>query len=215
MQLADLYAQRFAADFAERNAVWKVLVDHCFQRFIPLDSAVADLGAGYCEFINQVHAVRRIAIDHDTECTKHAAAGVQVVQHDLTQPWPLPDDSLDVVFTSNFLEHLPHKPALAKCLGEALRTLRRAGRFIAVGPNIRFCGNVYWDSIDHCLPLSDRSLVEALQIHGFEPELVIPRFLPHGMVNNGPHPRLVRLYLALPMLWRVFGKQFMVVARKP
>jgi hypothetical protein len=65
------------------------------------------------------------------------------------------------------------------------------------------------------LPLSHISLCEALRMRDFEVISVIPRFLPYTM-NNGNCPPLlfVRLYLKLPLLWRVFGKQFLITAKK-
>jgi hypothetical protein len=70
--------------------------------------------------------------------------------------------------------------------------------------------------VDHHLPLSDRSMVEALELAGFRKEVVIPRFLPYTMSHRAPPRALwVRLYLLFPLAWRVWGKQFLVIARKP
>ena len=96
-----------------------------------------------------------------------AAPDVTVLSQEATQPWSLPSESVDVVFSSNFFEHLPTKQDFAHCLAEAYRVLRPQGLLIALGPNIRFCFDVYWDFVDHHLPLSDRSMVEALEIAGF------------------------------------------------
>jgi len=42
------------------------------------------------------------------------------------------------------------------------------------------------------------------------------RFLPYTTRSPLPqHPSFVALYLAVPLAWRIFGKQFLVVARKP
>jgi hypothetical protein len=121
-----------------------------------------------------------------------------------------------VVFSSNFFEHLPTKEDFVHCLLEAYRVLCPKGLLIALGPNIRFCFDVYWDFVDHQLPLSDRSMVEALEITGFRSELVIPRFLPFTMSGRVPRGTfLVRLYLLLPLAQRLWGKQFLVIARKP
>jgi len=58
-------------------------------------------------------------------------------------------------------------------------------------------------------------MVEAMVLAGFDEELVIPRFLPFTMAGRKPpSPFFVRLYLSMPMFWRVLGKQFMIVARK-
>ena len=122
---------------------------------------------------------------------------------------------MDVVFSSNFFEHLPTKDAFRHCLQEIHRVLRPGGRLLAMGPNIRYCYDVYWDYFDHYLPLSDRSVVEALEVSGFRLERVVPRFLPYTMRGKKAPPAwLLRLYLRLPLFWRFLGKQFLVIARK-
>jgi hypothetical protein len=58
-------------------------------------------------------------------------------------------------------------------------------------------------------------LGEAFAIHGFTVEECIDRFLPYTMVNRRRFPSiLVSLYLKLPIMWKLFGKQFLVVGRK-
>src|SRR5512146_1302806 len=198
-QLGRIYGERFAGSEPHRQQVWQVLTRHFFQRWIQPADAVLDMGAGYCEFINQVSAARKFAMDLNPATMQKAAAGVTVYPQSVSDPWPLPAASLDVVFTSNFLEHLPTKDDLHRALAEAHRALRPGGRVIAMGPNIRFCGDVYWDFIDHYLPLSDRSLAEALNSAGFGIETVVPRFLPYTMTGKKPSLALVRLYLALPL----------------
>lgn len=211
-----IYQRRFAGLEPIRGRVWQALARDYFDRWIKPQASVLDLGAGYCEFINNVVAARKFALDSNPATVEKAAPGVSVLSQEATQPWALAAESLDVVFSSNFFEHLPTKHAFSDCLSEAHRVLRRDGRLIALGPNIRFCPDTYWDFFDHHLPLSDRSMVEALEIAGFEMERVIPRFLPFTMSNGFPYqPFMVRLYLALPILQRLWGKQFLVVARKP
>ena len=213
-ELEKAYAHRFAGEEKQRQRVWDVLVAHFFQRWMREGDTVVDLGAGYCEFINAVRAERRYAIDLNPELRNRVGSGVTPVVQDITQRWNLPDSCANVVFTSNFLEHLPTKSNLTHCLEESRRILQPGGRFIALGPNIRFAYKVYWDYFDHFLPLSDRSLVEALELHGFSIERVIPRFLPFTMKGKRPPSSLViRMYLALPIFWPLFGRQFLIVAK--
>lgn len=59
------------------------------------------------------------------------------------------------------------------------------------------------------------SLAEAMRNRGFEIEQQTARFLPYSMSRGPQYPAwMVRLYLALPAAWPIFGKQFLVVGRK-
>ena len=211
-----VYENRFGGTEERRAQVWTVLSRHFLQAWVPESSAVLDLGAGYCEFINSIRARKKYALDLNPVTRSRAASDVEAVVHDVATPWPLGSGCIDLVFTSNFLEHLHSKDQLQFCLREAYRVLRKDGKMLLLGPNIRYCPDTYWDFLDHHLPLSDRSVVEALEIAGFKVRKVIPRFLPYTMRRKLPSdPWLVRLYLAVPMLWRIAGKQFFIAAEKP
>ena len=211
-----IYDRRFAGIEKRRLEVWRTLARYYFHRWVKPTDTVLDVGAGYCEFINSIAAERKFALDSNPATANKAAADVTVLSQDATQPWPLPHESVNLVFSSNFFEHLPAKRDFFRCLAEAYQVLRPEGLLIALGPNIRYCFDVYWDFVDHHLPLSDRSMVEALEIAGFQCELVIPRFLPFTMSDGVPYRAfMVRLYLMFPLAQRLWGKQFLVVARKP
>jgi SAM-dependent methyltransferase len=214
-ELAEIYRHRFDAHVAYRNVVWKVLTRRFLARYIPPESAVLDLGCGYGEFINNISCAEKFAMDLNPRAGNYLSPGIRFLEQDCSHPWQLPADSLDVVFTSNFFEHLPSRNALAATLLQAQRCLRPGGRLIALGPNSRYVGGAYWDFWDHHIALTERSMVEVLQLQGFQPERVIGRFLPYTMVNARRYPSLlVSLYLAVPLAWKIMGKQFLVVARK-
>ncbi len=213
-ELQRIYEARFAGKTDYRTQVWKVLASY-FGRWVPGTGAVLDLGAGYCEFINNTTAGMRYAMDLNPDVHKRAAPGVTVLQQDCSQPWPLPDGELDAVFTSNFLEHLPNKSAVSAVLANAYRCLKSGGRFIAMGPNIKHLPGAYWDFFDHHVELTELSLGEALSNCGFEVEERVARFLPYTMSRGPRYPVwMLRLYLAAPAVWRFLGKQFLVVGRK-
>jgi SAM-dependent methyltransferase len=213
--LESIYRRRFSGLEKYRAEVWNTLTKHYFSRWIKGNFAVLDLGCGYCEFINSIPARKKYGMDLNPDSTVAAGTDVTVLSQDCSLPWLLPEGTLDAVFTSNFLEHLPDKKALAATLREAHRGLKTGGMFIAMGPNIRYLHGEYWDFIDHHVPLTERSLSEALSTSGFRVVKVIPRFLPYTMsTGRRPPAWLVRLYLAFPPLWRVAGKQFLVVAEK-
>jgi SAM-dependent methyltransferase len=210
------YRRRFEALAPYRDRVWRVLVGRFFQRYAAPDAAVLDLGSGWGEFVRNVAAGTKYAMDLNPDAAGRAGPGVRFLRQDCSEPWPLPDDSLDLVFTSNFFEHLPTKDALRRTLHQALRCLRPGGRIVCLGPNIRFLPGAYWDFWDHYLPLTDRSLVEGLSLAGFAVERCVPRFLPYSMSQGFTPPVwAVALYLRLPVVWPLFGRQFLVVGRKP
>ncbi|HEY0179046.1 MAG TPA: class I SAM-dependent methyltransferase [Dokdonella sp.] len=214
--LERLYAQRFPEkELAQKHAIWQVLCADFFSRYVKPTDTVVDVGAGYCEFINNIRAAERIAVDLNPDVRRFAAPDVRVINASCTAIGELAGASVDAVFMSNFLEHLPSKALVLDTLREAHRILRDGGRVIVLQPNIRFLPGEYWDYFDHYTPLTDRSLVEAVQLAGFAPEVVIPRFLPYTTKSRLPKAAvLVRWYLKLPPAWRLLGKQALVVATK-
>jgi predicted SAM-dependent methyltransferase len=136
-------------------------------------------------------------------------------EQDCSNSWEIDPNSLDLVFTSNFFEHLPIKEALDRTVGEIKKAMKPGGYFIAMGPNISVLKGEYWDFWDHHVPLSDKSLHELLQIHGMIIEESHPKFLPYNMVRVKERPLyLVSLYLRFPILWKLIGKQFLLVSKK-
>jgi SAM-dependent methyltransferase len=192
-----------------------VLCHYFFQRYIRDGDTVLDVGAGYCEFINHIVCRRRIALDVSEEVRAHANPGVEVVQGSSMDLSALVEQ-VDVAFVSNFFEHLPTKRDLLRTLNEVQRVLRPGGRLLILQPNIRYVGGAYWDFFDHHLPLTERSLIEALELVGLKPIEVRPRFLPFTSKSAIPqHPALVWLYLKIPIMHRFLGRQSWIVARKP
>jgi SAM-dependent methyltransferase len=214
-ELQRLYERRFAGKSTYRDKVWRVLVDNYFAQWLSPGAHVLDLGCGHCEFINNVRAEKRFGMDLNPDSIQQAAHGVQILTQSCSQPWAMPDDALDIVFTSNFFEHLYTKQDLRNTLMQTWRCLRPGGRIIALGPNIRFLPGEYWDFYDHYLPLTELSLGEVMAEIGFILEEQIPRFLPYTMSRGGQPPIwMLSLYLKLKFAWPVFGKQFLLVARK-
>lgn len=210
-----IYADRFDKSVDKRNVMWKILCKDYFQKFIKRNSTVLDLAAGYCEFINNITCKEKIAVDLNEKTKKMAGKGVKVYQALSTSLPKNLTGKVDVVFTSNFFEHLDSKNELIDTLKEVHRVLRPGGRIMVLQPNIRLVGNRYWDYVDHTLPLTEKSLFEALLLTDFEVEYQKTRFLPYTANSRIPaSPWLIQLYLKLPLAQFLMGKQTFMVAKK-
>jgi SAM-dependent methyltransferase len=214
-ELKNIYGRRFDEHIEYRDQVWKILTASFFSKYVSPTDTVLDLGCGYGEFINNIRCGHKIGMDMNPGAKEHLLPEIEFIEQDCSLPWAVPENSLDLIFTSNFFEHLPSKKTLSDTLLQAHRHLRPGGRIVALGPNVLFTGGAYWNFWDHHLPLTDNAIKEALEIQGFTVEECIARFLPYTMVNRRHSPTvLVNLYLRLPFLWKFFGKQFLVIGRK-
>jgi SAM-dependent methyltransferase len=211
----ELYAHRFdATERAAKARVWAVLCADFFQRWVSPTDAVLDLGAGFCEFINHIRCARKYALDSNPQIAALAAPDVVTHCGSAHQLDWLPA-TVDVVFSSNFFEHMPDKAMLLTTLREVHRVLRPGGRLLILQPNIRYAYREYWDFLDHHVALSHLSMIEALALTGFTPTEVRPRFLPFTTKSALPQwPILVRLYLRFPPAQRLLGKQMFIAAEK-
>lgn len=212
-----LYDQRFSeAERLGKDRLWRVLCERVLQRYVRADDTVLDIACGLGEFSRHIRAARRIAVDLNPSARRLLPDAVEFhvgPAHDLSF---LGDGQVDLAFSSNFLEHLPDKAAIDVVLREVRRVLKPGGRYVVIQPNVRYAYREYWDFYDHHTPLSHLSCAEAFRLAGFAVDEVIARFLPFTTKTRVPtHPALLRVYLSLPPLWRIFGKQFLLVGRKP
>lgn len=197
-------------DNPNRSAVWRHICQY-LTRWIPADSEVLELGAGRCDFANEVTAKRIVAMDIDAIVTASAAPGVEAVVGDCTDLSRFPDNSFDCVFASNLLEHL-ERPVTLKLLDEARRVLRPTGRLMLLQPNFRLDPKRYFDDYTHVAIFTDRSLHDLLASDGWTVEHVAARFLPLTMKTRASRLTfLVPWYLRSPV--KPLAGQMLVVAR--
>ena len=218
-----IYTRRFSnQEDSVRRETWKVLCEDFFETYLKETDIVVDVGAGDGNFSRNIKARRRIAVDLSPHVNALSAEGIEVLQIPADQLSIHLSEKVDIVFMSNFLEHLPDKGTLLRVLEEARAVLKPGGRILILQPNIRFVGSAYWDYIDHHIALTEKSLVEALEVVGFQIERVIPKFLPYSVksrlgsfLSQENVQSFLRFYLGTPILWRIFGKQTFVVAQRP
>lgn len=117
-ELNKLYHVRFdAIGQNKRNNMWKILCTDFFQKYIDRNAVLVDVAAGYCEFINNIDAKVKIAIDMNPDVKKVAAEGVNVIEASVfDMDKYLEKGSVNIFFVSNFLEHLDSKESIIRLM---------------------------------------------------------------------------------------------------
>lgn len=192
-----------------RARVWSAVCDY-LRHEISFHKTVLDIGAGHGDFINQIDADEKMAVDANPETAQWCNPDVKFYHAELPV-LPLADQTVDVIFASNVLEHFDTNNLLM-LMQEIRRCLRPGGKLILMQPNIYYAYRVYWDDFTHVKAFSHRSLFDFLTGEGFEVIRMEKRFLPFSFRSHFPASRLLtRLYLASP--WRPLAGQMLCVAK--
>lgn len=208
-----IYNNRFSKkELSKKSTVWKTLCEAFFSKYIKQTDTVLDVGAGFCEFINNISCKRRIANDVNEEFIEHANDGVETIIGDIGRVKNL---EVDKVMLSNILEHLNTKDEVIEMLLKVHSILKPNGQVLIVQPNINLVKEEYWSFIDHKVALNEKSVTEALETTGFKVEKVIKRFLPYTIKSSLPTKRLyILFYLLVPQFFRVNAGQSFFLASK-
>jgi SAM-dependent methyltransferase len=200
---------RFQPD-ARRRVLWQTLVACVFQKQIPPEAVVLELGAGYGDFINAVTARRRLAVDVWPGMVAHLEAGVEGLVTSITRLDGVPDSSVDYVFSSNCFEHVS-QPDLVECLAQLRRKMKPGAMLSIVQPNFKYCFREYFDDYTHTAIYTAQGLSDLLAANGFRVVRCIPRFMPLTLKSRVPvHPWLIRLYLMSP--FKPMARQMLISA---
>jgi SAM-dependent methyltransferase len=194
-----------------RRSVWRSIARYVC-RDAPRVQKLVELGAGYCDFVNAFPADKKIAFDLNPDMRAYAGADVDLRIEDATALESVANESVDLIFASNFLEHL-EGDEIDALLGRCFEVLEPGGRMILIQPNYRLCAENYFDDPTHKTIFDDENVGEWLSGHGLRVQRLIPGFLPFSM--NGRLPKsgiLTSLYLLSP--WKPMAAQMYVVAER-
>lgn len=192
-----------------RRRVWRSIARYVARDLPPVGTLV-ELGAGYCDFVNQFPADKKIAFDLNPCMRDHAAPDVDLRIEDATGLPGLAGGSVDLLFASNFLEHLTGEE-IDTLLERCAEVLAPAGRIALIQPNHRLCAEHYFDDPTHRTLFDDENIGAWLGRHGLSVSKLVPGLLPFSM--NGRLPKsgvLTSLYLLSP--WKPLAAQMYVVA---
>jgi SAM-dependent methyltransferase len=196
-----------------RDVVWRVVASHLAHLVSPR-AHVLEIGAGYCAWINAVHAAHRVATDIWPDVVRYAGPGVEArVLDAATSLRSLGAAAFDVALASNVLEHFAPDTA-AEVARDLWYVLKPGGRLLVIQPNFRYAWYNYFDDYTHRSVFTDVSLPAMLRAQGFQVEEVRPRFLPYSMRDSRLpiRPWLIRAYLHSP--FKPMAGQMLVVAHR-
>jgi SAM-dependent methyltransferase len=207
-----LYEFRFKGiDQRARQGVWDEIAAFLWKR-MGRPGRVLDPAGGRGEFVNAVPADECWLVDVVDYAERQTDPRVRIVIGNVLDV-ELPRAYFDGVFASNLLEHFRSPEEVAVFLARMRETLAPGGVLALMGPNFKYCARDYFDCADHLLALTHVSVQEHLFAAGFSVTEVVPRFLPFSFRSRLPASRvLTRMYLRTPALWRLQGKQFLILA---
>ncbi len=196
----------------KRDEVWKAIAEDIMNRFSVNKKCIVDLGCGYGEFIRNVRAAKRIGIDIHPDMANFMDEGIEFHNRHVLDMDFLEDNSVDMFFASNLIEHL-NKDDARKLFATIFEKLANHGRFIVLQPNFRLCYKNYFDDYTHESIYTDESLCDFLQSCNYSIVFRKAGYLPFSMKSRLPRSYwMTKLFLKLksPLL----GKQMLVVAKK-
>jgi ubiquinone/menaquinone biosynthesis C-methylase UbiE len=210
MSEVDAYFDSRLAYDKKRVVLWNTLCKHFFQKLLPSNASVLELGAGWCDFINTIEADQKTAVDIWDGIKKHAKSDVRTIIGSATDLDGVSSESIDMVFASNLFEHLT-QAQIIQILTQTSRILKKTGRLVLVQPNFRTSYKRYFDDYTHVTIWTDTGMTTFLEANGFQIELVQAKFLPLTVKSKLPTSSLlIRLYLHLPI--KPLAGQMLIVA---
>ena len=207
--IMNYFSTRFTHD-KKRDKIWKQISKY-LSKYVYYGDTVLDVGAGYCDYINNVQCIKKYAIDICPTTKEYADKDVNVITGSfLTHNFG--KTKFNVIMMSNFLEHFNREDGL-KILQKTHSLLCKGGYLIMIQPNYKYCCKEYFDDYTHITPYSDVGLTDLLNSLTYEVIRITPRFLPFSMKSHLPKwSWLTWTYLRLPI--RPLAKQMLCVTKK-
>ena len=209
--MSNYYETRYTPD-PDRSKVWRAIVDYISGKYLSSPRDALDLGCGYGDFINNLDCANKVAIDLNPDAAKYLASGIRFVNSTADNLGALESDSLDLIFSSNLLEHLSDDE-LERAVKEFHRVLRPGGLMITMQPNYYYAYREYFDDYTHKKVFSHQSLQDFFEANGFKIKAMEKKFVPFSLKSRLPKTYiLTKLYLDFPL--RPMAKQMLGVFEK-
>ena len=209
--MSNYYSTRYKPD-PGRTKVWRAIVDYISSKYLKNPVDVLDLGCGYGDFINNIKCTHKTAVDLNPDAANYLSPGIRFVNSTADNLSAIESDSMDLIFSSNLLEHLTDEE-LERAAKEFHRVLRTGGLMITMQPNYYYAYREYFDDYTHKKVFSHQSLPDFFAANGFKSVAMEKKFLPFSLKSRLPKTYiLTKLYLDFPL--RPTAKQMLGVFQK-
>lgn len=210
-----IYKFRFSdVDSSARRVVWGEIARYLEGRF-GIPNRLLDVACGSGEFVTVSTSTEKWALDTMPNINLDPSIRFKEGSYLTTD---LPKSYFNMIFMSNILEHLSSRDQVSQFLTRAFQQLEHGGCIVVMGPNFKYTVRHYFDFADHNVIITHKSMEEFLVGAGFVIQTTIPRFLPYSFRSwrsQLPGARyFTRMYLRCSPLWRIMGRQFLIVANK-
>jgi hypothetical protein len=209
--IKDYFNGRLAAE-AKREKTWRYLTKYYFNKKIKSTDLIVEIGAGWCDFINNITCERRYASDIWDGVLTNADSNVKAYVSDASDFAFLKEEKADVIFASNIFEHLS-RDKLDEVIDSILINLNNSGKLIVLQPNFRLNPGRYFDDYTHVSIWTDVSMCAYLEAKGMKIQTCKPKFLPLTVKSKFPvFGFLIKLYLIFPIKFQ--AGQMLIIATK-
>ncbi len=172
---------------------------------------VLEIGSGHGEFINQVKAKEKYAIDLIPPASNALSAEVVFRKVDLSRDNLDFDVKFDFIFSSNTLEHID-LASVHSVIKQIEMLLQDRGSLVLIGPNFKTAYKHYYDDPTHITALSHTTLILICKKYGLTPRKIIPKFLPYTMQSSLGGPQFLERF---PILARILLRIYLKSPVKP
>ena len=209
--MSNYYNTRYIFDQG-RSKVWKAISEYLQKYVDQKNDCVLDLGCGYADFINNIKASRKIAVDINADAKKYCKKDVLFLNESVDHLKAIKKSSVNVIFASNLLEHLDDRE-LRSLTKEINRILIKNAYLILLQPNFKYAYREYFDDYTHKKIFTHISLKDYFEANEFIAIKVIEKFLPISLKSRLPKSYiLTKLYIA--SFYKPLAKQMLLVFKK-
>jgi SAM-dependent methyltransferase len=155
---------RFTFD-KRRNYIW-LNIEQYIERIIPKTGSILEIGAGYCDWINNCDASHRVAYDINSDFKDFAKPDVEFIQGTCTELQPKFVNKFERIQLSNIIEHLFYDE-INKTIDNLRMYLKHGGFIVIIQPNYFYSYRSYFDDFTHRTIWTHVSLKDLFESKGF------------------------------------------------